>query len=294
MEKTYSVFIGDVALDEYYRADSWPGVADKAIVHALPALPGGMIANAACVAAGLGMDVKFLAALNRGAITQVLLRDLEQSGVDTSLVVFDDALPDAKTLIFLVGDEHTILIPTMGITHIDITPAQLDILAGAQYIYTTPTELAPLRCGALDSAQIIAYCRQRGAKLVYDLDVDYIRNGDEARYHALDIAFFNEVGYEHYRGTTPHRVAADRLLAYGIECVVVTLAARGCVVYTAAETVEVPGIAVTVVDVTGAGDTFCSSFVYACSQGKDVRAAAVFANEMAARCVGVLGARLKV
>jgi ribokinase len=49
----YAVFVGDVALDEYYRADYWPTIKDKAIVHALPAVPGGMIANAACVAAAL-------------------------------------------------------------------------------------------------------------------------------------------------------------------------------------------------------------------------------------------------
>ncbi|MCX6014152.1 MAG: hypothetical protein NT020_00940 [Chloroflexales bacterium] len=55
----YAVFVGDVALDEYYRADYWPTIQDKAIVHALPAVPGGMIANAACVAAALGLEVKF-------------------------------------------------------------------------------------------------------------------------------------------------------------------------------------------------------------------------------------------
>ncbi len=94
----YAVFVGDVALDEYYAADVWPTIKDKAIVRALPAVPGGMIANAACVAAALGMEVKFLAMLNRGAITQLLLQDLQQRGIDTSLVVFDDTLPDAKCM----------------------------------------------------------------------------------------------------------------------------------------------------------------------------------------------------
>jgi sugar/nucleoside kinase (ribokinase family) len=294
MAERYSVFVGDVALDEYYRAEQWPGIADKAIVRTLPASPGGMIANAACVAAGLGMPVRFLAALNRGAITQLLLSDLQHNGVDTSLVVYDDTLPDAKTMIFLVGDEHTVLIPTMGITQIDISPAQLDILAGAQYIYTTPGEFAPLRCGDRTSADIIAYCRQRGAKLVYDLDVDYIRDGDDTRYRQVDIAFFNEIGFDHYRGATDARAAAERLLDYGVEIVVVTKAAQGCVIYTRTETVAVPGVPVTVVDVTGAGDTFGGSFVWACAHGQDIRSAATFANAMAARCVGQMGARLQV
>ena len=48
---SYNVYIGDVALDEYYRAGRWPGTADKEEVETLEAVPGGMIANAACVSA---------------------------------------------------------------------------------------------------------------------------------------------------------------------------------------------------------------------------------------------------
>jgi sugar/nucleoside kinase (ribokinase family) len=287
----YAVFVGDVALDEYYRADYWPTIKDKAIVHALPAVPGGMIANAACVAVALGLEVKFLAMLNSGAITQLLLADLQKSGVDTSLVIFDDTLPDAKCLIFLVADEHTVLIPTLGITHIEITPAQLEVLAQAELIYSTPVEFDLLRCGAMDSLAIIDYCRARGAKMVYDIDVDYLQDGDEARFSHLDIAFFNQVGFDRYRGDLAQQDAATRLLAHGLELVVVTLAEQGCIVFTPHETVYVPGVAVTVVDVTGAGDTFCSSFLYARSQGHDIRSAATFANAAAALCVAGLGAR---
>ena len=46
-------FIGDVALDEYYTADRWPGRADKGFVRELPAETGGSIANAAVVYAAL-------------------------------------------------------------------------------------------------------------------------------------------------------------------------------------------------------------------------------------------------
>lgn len=287
----YCIYIGDVALDEYYRADRWPTIKDKALVDALPAVPGGMIANAACVAAALGLNVKFLAMLNRGPVTHFLLDDLQKSGVDTSLVVFDESLPDSKTMIFLVGDEHTIFIPRMGIETIAITREQLEILAGADFLYSTPTEIGALRCDEMDSAAIIAYCRARGAKLVYDLDVDYIRDGSEDRFQHLDIAFFNEVGFDNYRGDLTYRAAGDRLLAYGLQLVVVTLAENGCVVFTREETVQSPGFPVDVVDVTGAGDTFCSSFLYALSLGKGIGYAAEFANVAASICVGKLGAR---
>ena len=40
-------FIGDLALDEYYTAERWPGVADKGFITELPQECGGSIANAA-------------------------------------------------------------------------------------------------------------------------------------------------------------------------------------------------------------------------------------------------------
>jgi sugar/nucleoside kinase (ribokinase family) len=140
-----------------------------------------------------------------------------------------------------VGDEHTVLIPTLGITHIEITPAQLEVLAHAELIYSTPVEFDLLRCGAMDSLAIIDYCRARGAKMVYDIDVDYLQDGAEERFTHLDIAFFNQVGFDRYRGDLAQQDAVAQLLAHGLELVVVTLAEQGCIVFAPHETVQVPG-----------------------------------------------------
>ncbi len=291
MDELYCVYIGDVALDEYYRSDYWPTIKDKALVNPLPAVPGGMIANAACVAASLGMNVKFASVLNSGAISKFLLDDLNRAGVDTSLVLTDDSLADSKTMIFLVGDEHTIFIPKIGKKVFDLTPSQLETLAKAKYIYSTPSEMADVRCGAMNSREVIAYCRSQGVKLVYDLDVDYIKDGKQDHYQQLDIAFFNEVGFDSYRGDLSAQEAAERLLSYGLAFVIVTQAEKGCMVYTQDDVFHSPGFRVDVVDVTGAGDTFCSSFLYALNSGKGARYAAQFANAAASICVSKLGAR---
>ena len=131
---SYNVYIGDVALDEYYRAGRWPGTADKEEVETLEAVPGGMIANAACVSAALGQDTLFWTVMNSGAISKRLLEDLENQGIDTSLSIVDDSLPDSKTMIFLVGDEHTIFIPILPVERIDLTAQQIDVLKNARYI----------------------------------------------------------------------------------------------------------------------------------------------------------------
>ncbi len=290
MEK-FAVYIGDVALDEYYKADHWPGVKEKALVDVLPAIPGGMIANAACVAARLGTKVKFITALNSRPISQYLLNDLREYDIDTSLVQFDESLADSKTMIFLTGNEHTILIPRLGLTKIVLSDECLRELENATYIYSTPNDLALCRCAGYEGFELFQRLRGKGAKIVCDLDVDYVRDGNFDLYKFMDIVFLNEVGFESVQGMLSPQETVARMLESGVEVLVVTEAEKGCTVYTHEGSLHADGRKVEVVDVTGAGDTFCSSFLHALFQGKGLRYAADFANTAASICVGKLGAR---
>lgn len=289
--RPYSVFIGDVSLDEYYLAPYWPAISDKVAVEAMPPQFGGMIANAACVFAALGEPVYFLGILNRGVVSQRLLENLEQSGVDTSLMLFDDTLPDSKCMVVLAEGEHTVFYPNMKIDRLELTQEQLEFLKNARFVYSTRSETLRLTCGNLTNQQIMAQIRSGGAKLVYDFDVGYLPSEDEAYYHDMDIAFFNQIGFSSYRKGRSEAEAAAQLLDYGIEAVIVTLAEKGCVVYGQNTVYHVPAHMVQVVDVTGAGDTFCSSFMFAYAKTNDLEYAARFASAAAAICVGALGGR---
>lgn len=291
MNKDYSFFVGDVALDEYYKAPFWPKIREKVLVETLQPQMGGSIANAACVYTGFNESVYFLSLLNSGNITQMLCSDLRKQGIDTRYVLYDDSLPDAKNIIILAENDHTLFIPTLGIQHIEITPEILDAMCSAKYVYTTIVEIKPLRCGNMNAMDIIKKIRASGAKMVYDLDVCNIDEGDEIFFEEMDILFFNKVGFDVYRKGVSHEEAVLQLLSYGTEIVVVTLAEDGCLVYTKDQHIQVPGIPVDVVDVTGAGDTFCSSFIYAMNKSNDLGLVANFANAAAARAVTIMGAR---
>ena len=287
---SYSVYVGDVALDEYYSAARWPGIADKEDVKVLTAEPGGMIANAACVSAALGRDTLFLTVLNRGEISRRLLRDLEDRGIDTSLSLFDDSLPDSKTMIFLVNGEHTVLIPELDTGPVELDGARMEILRNAGYIYSTSGFLSVLRHGEKDWQQIAGECRAAGARIAVDYDVVYQRDGDETKFRNVDIGFFNKTGFDYVRSGRSFEETASHLLGLGMSMVVVTLAENGCVIFTPQREYRVPARTVTVTDVTGAGDTFCSSFI---SQLDDlgIEKAAEFATAAASICVSRMGAR---
>jgi len=291
MDNDYSFFIGDVALDEYYRAPYWPKISDKVLVEILKPQMGGSIANAASVYNAYNESVYFLSLLNSGKITQSLLTDLQKQGIDTSYVLYDDSLPDAKNIIVLAEGEHTLIIPTLGIQQIEITQEIIDAMCKAKYVYTTIGEIRPLRCGNMNAIDIIKKVRESGAKMVYDLDVGHIEAGDELFFKEMDIVFFNQIGFDVYRKDSSDEEAISQLLSYGTEVVVVTHAEEGCSVHTKDQTVFVEGIPVDVVDVTGAGDTFCSSFIYALNKCNNLIMVANFANAAAARSVTIMGAR---
>lgn len=288
--RSYAVYIGDVALDEYYRAPRWPGVADKVEVETLEAIPGGMIANAACVYASLGNEVKFCTVLKHSPITEFLLQDLEKSGVDVSMTIYDDTLPDSKTMIFLCEGEHTIFIPTLHVDTIDFTPEQFEVLKGAKYIYSTVGYLNCVRCEGRSWPELAPILRESGVQVVVDYDVDYERDGDTRRFENVDIGFFNETGFDSVRQGKGYEETAAMLQSLGMHTVVVTLAENGCRIFRGEETYSLPARKTEVVDVTGAGDTFCSSFISELDALGAQRAGA-FANAAASLCVSRLGAR---
>ncbi|NMA06829.1 MAG: carbohydrate kinase family protein, partial [Ruminococcaceae bacterium] len=214
MEK-YGVFLGEVALDEYYDIGRWPDAGEKVYIDPIKSMPGGMVANAACVSSSLGFKTYFSYILNRGDVSKLLIRDLNKYGVDTSFVAYDDNLPDSKVMLFMSGSDHTILIPSYEIPQIDIGERGLELLKSAEFVYTTPAAIKLLCCGKMDSDLIIDEFRSSGTKLVFDFDVDYLQDKNEEIYENLDIGFFNESGFHSVRNGGETDETAERLINLG-------------------------------------------------------------------------------
>lgn len=286
--RKHSVFFGDVAQDEYYRTPYFPAAGDKVIVEALPPEFGGMVANSAAVFAHYGMEASFVSHLNSGALTQRLLQQLRDLGLDTDHVIFDESVPDSHCIVLLSGDQSMVVIPKLGITRTDISAELFERMAGAEFVVTTLTDARPFRMNHLGAPEILAALRTRGAKIVMDIDVYNLENHPSGLIEYCDILFMNSRGK---RGFVDSGNDIDALLRAGATAIIVTKDSAGCDVHTENGVEHVPGFDVDVVDVTGAGDTFTGSFLYALSTTDDVSASARFANAAAALATGKVGAR---
>lgn len=283
----HSVFFGDVAQDEYYSAPFLPGPGDKVVVETLPVQFGGMVANCAAIYAHYGMPASFISQLNSGPLTQKLLAQLDGLGIDVSRVIFDESVPDSHCIVLLAGDQHVVLIPDLGITHTEIAPDVFEHMAAAEFVVTSLFDASPFRMGGLRAQDVLRGLRARGAKVVMDLDV-FDEPDTDGLIELCDIVFLNSIGERRF---TESGRSICGLLNGGATAVIVTRDSDGCELHSVEGTFTVPGYPVDVIDVTGAGDTFSSSFLYAFSRTTDLREAASFANAAAALSVGKVGAR---
>lgn len=283
-----SVFFGDVAQDEYYAAPHFPDAGDKVIVETLPTQFGGMVANAAAIFAHYGMPTSFMSQLNSGSLTQKLLGQLRELGLNTDYVIFDEDVPDSRCIVLLSGDQHVVIIPNLGITHSEITPEAFEHIAEAEFLVTTLTDARPFRMGDLTAPEVLQAFRDRGVKIIMDLDVYNLENHPSRLIEYCDILFMNSLGERRFieSGNDIEACIAGNVIA-----VIVTRDSEGCELHTAEGVTLVPGFPAEVVDVTGAGDTFSSSFLYAYSTTANLCKAAEFANAAAALSVGLVGAR---
>jgi sulfofructose kinase len=286
-------FIGDLALDEYYTAEHWPGVADKGFITELPQECGGSIANAAVVHAALGGDTEFISLLNESPLSDRLIADLQANGVSTHHMLRQPGIPESRNLIFLIEGEHVVLTVAMSQQPMHLRPETLTALRQPGALYTTLYRAKRLvdGHGPLAQAELLADLRAHGRKVIFDLDVGGAEPADEPFLRGADVVILNAVGFRTTFGSDDLMAAKDWQARLGIARVIRTMAADGAEALETGRHVRVPGYAVPVADVTGAGDTFGAALTWGLGQGHPFDDALSFAVAAASRSVTRHGPR---
>ena len=284
-----TVFIGDVALDEYYASERWPGLADKGFVQSLGSFVGGSVANAASVHAGLGAPTEFVSLLNSTAVSDRLLAELEARGVSVRHMLRGDDVPDSRNFIFLSEGEHVVLTVDMGFQPMELPRVLIEELRRPGYLYTTLYRARRLRHSALAQAELIQNFRAHGRRPVFDLDVGGFEEADIPYLRGAAALILNEVGYAAAFGDRPVQSLGEWLREHAVGALVRTRAADGAEALSGEGHHDVPGYAVAVEDVTGAGDTFGGALVHELAQGRGMEAALDFAVAASARAVTIRG-----
>ncbi|GAB3794129.1 PfkB family carbohydrate kinase [Nocardioides ungokensis] len=269
--------------------ESVPRGSDGQLVDTIRFSAAGTAGGTALVLSRLGAEVLGFGAVGADPIGATLLALLGREGVDTTgLVRRGDQQTSASVIpVRPNGDRPAwhCLGANATFTLDDLDLAALD---GITHLHLGGPEFL----GGEAAAKLLAHARSLGATTSLDL----LAPGDPGLLEWVadalpqtDYLLPNDEQVLGFTGAASLAEGARALVAAGAGCVAVTQGARGALVVTADDEVEVPAYDVEVVDTTGCGDAFSAGFLRGLSLGRDLRGAAELGCATAAQVAGGLG-----
>lgn len=250
---------------------------------------GGKGANQAVAARRAGGEVAAVASLGDDGMGRDFLALLEAEGVDTANVVLRPGVACGSALIQVEdGGDNTIAIAPGANQLLD--PAQVDAAERA----IAASDLVMLQMEVPDAAiaRTIEICAGRGVEVM--LNYAPSRRSDVRLSERQGILVVNETEACALIGCDPRGLDAEKgaatLAENGHRLVVVTLGADGCVTWEAGVALRHPAFAITAVDTTAAGDSFCGALAVGLAEGKPLAEAVRFAQAAGALCAMGRGA----
>lgn len=257
------VAVGDLNADLILAGDVTPrfGQVEKVIDDATLTM-GGSTSIFACGAARLGLRVAFIGKVGRDPIGDFLLDTLLARGIDVAGVRRDDTVKTGLTTILSRGVDRAMLtyLGTLGV----LTAADIDWELASQARHLHLGSYYMLDALRPEAPHLFAAARARGLTVSLDTNYDPTEQWDGGIATALanvDIFLPNETEVQAISRCTTWQAGMAHLAAR-VPVVAVKRGGDGATAQRGAEVVTAPPLPVTVVDTTGAGDSFNAGFVY--------------------------------
>ncbi|MFI1566770.1 PfkB family carbohydrate kinase [Streptomyces sp. NPDC020490] len=278
--------VGSVNIDRLLRCPVLPSAGETVLVTSTGEAFGGKEANQAVAAAALGVVTHLVAKVGGDAEGLKALADLRSASVGVDTVIIDVSAPTGQALVMVDPDGENSIAVIAGANALlsseDVTDALTVLQPRANDVILTSGEV-PASC-----LPTVAVCLPPGARWVHNAAPAGPLPAWPADRRPLLVV--NEVEARQLTGTADAR-AAVQALAEAADGAVVTLGGDGALVAEEGHCVHIPAPAVTVVDTTGAGDTFCGTLAAELAHGRPLTLAAATAVDAGAFAVTALGAR---
>ena len=276
------VVLGSANLDVISTLPSIPAPGETVLSLSREDRAGGKGLNQAVAAARGGAATVLVGAVGSDGAGALLLGEAEAAGIDTSLV---RRLPGASGTAWIMvrpDGENAIVVDSGANAAVEsLTEAEREALSAATVVVAqleTPVSAVAEAAQAAEAGQGLFVLNAAPAQ---QLPRDLLRR--------VDVLVVNQHEAATLSGADEPPAAARALLDTS-RAVVVTLGAAGALVADAHGLREVAGVPATVVDTTGAGDTFTGVLAAALAGGADLDAAAARAVVAGALAVEAAGA----
>jgi len=277
--------------------DTLPGKGLLGLVDSIELHSGGNAMTASINTSKLGLKSAFIGKVGNDAFGSFLKSVLKENNVDATGVAVDEVLQTSASVALSDSDGERTFLHVVGANGtLSIDDITWEIIENSKIIFVTGTYLMDTfdceqtrdflkRCKELGKITALDVCwdsRNRWGELLNDampyIDI-FLPSIDEAR----EIA-----------GSDDLDEISGKFIQSGVKTVVIKLGKEGCYLRESldkpGETFPSCGRHITVVDTTGAGDSFCSGFIAAYIKGESLQNCAKFANAAGAISVTAKGA----
>ena len=236
--------------------------------------PGGKGANQAVTVARLGGRVSFICKTGSDIFGHQANQLFNEEGIDTSYVFSDTKNPSGVALITVDTDAENCIVVAPG-ANAHLTPNDLKRSAEAvammayrlgKKVVLNPAPASKLSAGLLETLYAITP-NETEAEAISGIRITDERTAEEA---------------------------ARKIASMGVCNVIITLGAKGALVFDGAHCEIVPAYKTQAVDTTAAGDVFNGALVVALSEGRTLPEAVRFACKASAISVTRVGAQNSV
>ncbi len=275
--------IGRSCIDHLALLESMPRVDSKVPMVRYRTEGGGQTATAMVALSRLGLKVAYVGRVGDDRRGRMVVRQLEEEGVDTSGVIVEKGVPTPVALIFVDGRTGARTIAFLDSMGGGLSPEKVDMEAvlSARCLLIDPQE-------TLLGARIAGEAKKRGIHVIYD--AEHMVDGLYEMLSSCDYVVGSEDVVGVVGAASPER-ALDKLFSHGARAAVITLGKEGCVCLSSSGLLRIPAFRVDVTDTTAAGDAFHAGFAYSVLKGWEMEKTLEFSNALGALACRGLGGR---
>ena len=293
MNKGKIIVVGSSNTDMVIRTERLPGPGETILGGDFIMNPGGKGANQAVAARRLGAKVAFVCRLGTDMFGDKAVNAYSEEGIDVSYISRDVNKSSGIALITVDSHAENCIVVASG-ANASLSAADIDNAVKA--VADSDIMLLQLESPMETVEYAAKVAKGLGVKVILNPAPAPKEGIPDAVLENVDLIIPNSTEAEmlsgiHITDYESASEAAKEISSKGISQVIITLGAKGSLVFDNGEEAVVPSVKVKAVDTTAAGDTFCGAVAVALSEGKALAEAAGFAAKASALTVTRMGAQ---
>jgi sugar/nucleoside kinase (ribokinase family) len=220
---------------------------------------------------------------------------LREDGVDTTHIRIAPGYTTGTAFVAYRSDgsrKFVFHLPQSAAALLGPDDVDAEYVAEAAFLHITGSVLSMSESARQACYKAVRLCKAAGGRVSFDpnirpelLGIDRVRQIVGPILENCDLLLPSGAEATMLTGDADEETACHSLLAQGIPLIALKRGADGSIVFTRDERIEVPSLAVTEIDPTGAGDCYGGAFVVGLLEGWELARVARFANVVGALSV---------